>query len=199
MYGRAGRLTTKNGGFRPGQESQWTPIMCGDASFSGVPLWYAHWDDKPDFGDFHSKGIGPFGGWSLPVMKQYKGSTQMCNVNVDLDYRRPAKTDDQTAKQKPLPAVVGVSAGEAYPSLAPSFLTFDSRLTAAQISASPQLGRYSFVWGAHATHVSAYRANPHNPDIKLGYYFSYDRFEIPRGQDASSPFEYWNNSEHFGE
>jgi hypothetical protein len=109
----------------------------------------------------------------------------------------PVKTDGQTAQKKSLPAVVGVAVSEAYFSLAPSFLTFDSRLTAAQITASPKLGRYSFVWGARATHVSAYRANPHNAGIKLGYYISYDRFGIPRGQNASSPFEYWNSSEHF--
>jgi hypothetical protein len=71
-------------------QSQWTPIMCGDSSFTDVPLWYAHWDEKADFNDFHDKGIGPFGGWNAPVMKQYKGSTRICNINVDLDYRPPA-------------------------------------------------------------------------------------------------------------
>ena len=27
-------------------QSQWTPIMCGDKSFSDVPLWYAHRDQQ---------------------------------------------------------------------------------------------------------------------------------------------------------
>ena len=102
LYGRAGRLTTKNGGFRPGQESQWTPIMCGDTSFSGVPLWYAHWDRLPGFVDWHSHGIGPFGGWKAPVMKQYSGSQRLCGVSVDLDYRASSstalKTDDASLR-----------------------------------------------------------------------------------------------------
>ena len=75
-------------------ESQWKPIMCGDATFSSIPLWYAHWDEKPDFDDFHEAGIGPFGGWSKPTMKQYHGSVRACGVNVDLNYR-PHKSDDQ--------------------------------------------------------------------------------------------------------
>lgn len=68
-------------------ESQWAPIMCGDEGFSDVPLWYAHWDGQPSFADYHQAGIGPFGGWSKPEMKQYHGSARTCGVNADLNYR----------------------------------------------------------------------------------------------------------------
>ncbi len=76
-------------------ESQWKPIMCGDEGFSSVPLWYAHWDNRPNFDDFHDVGIGPFGGWVKPEMKQYHGSVRTCGVNVDLNYR-PHKIDDDS-------------------------------------------------------------------------------------------------------
>ena len=44
-------------------------------------LWYAHYDDDPSFSDF-----GPFGGWKLPNIKQYKGDTKVCGASVDLNY-----------------------------------------------------------------------------------------------------------------
>jgi GH25 family lysozyme M1 (1,4-beta-N-acetylmuramidase) len=44
------------------------------------PLWYAHYDKDPSFSDFE-----PFGGWKEPSMKQYQGTTKMCNGNVDFN------------------------------------------------------------------------------------------------------------------
>ena len=61
--------------------SQWNPIMCGSTAFSGMQLWYAHYDSNPSFGDF-----SPFGGWSHPAIKQYQGTTSMCGTEVDLDF-----------------------------------------------------------------------------------------------------------------
>ena len=46
-----------------------------------MPLWYAHYDSKPDFSDFT-----PFGGWSSPAYKQYAGTTSVCGMGVDLNY-----------------------------------------------------------------------------------------------------------------
>eukprot|EP01117_Protostelium_nocturnum_P015946 TRINITY_DN621_c0_g1_i3.p1 TRINITY_DN621_c0_g1~~TRINITY_DN621_c0_g1_i3.p1 ORF type:complete len:212 (-),score=39.72 TRINITY_DN621_c0_g1_i3:1381-2016(-) len=63
--------------------SQWNPIFGAD--YKGghdLPLWYAHYDFKPTFSDFK-----PFAGWTKPVWKQYKGTTTLCGVGVDLNYR----------------------------------------------------------------------------------------------------------------
>jgi len=62
---------------------QWDGIM-GSSSYeygSNLPLWYAHYDGKPDFSDFTA-----FGGWSTPYAKQYQGTTTFCSMGVDLNY-----------------------------------------------------------------------------------------------------------------
>lgn len=61
--------------------SQWTPIMGSCTSFSNLDLWYAHYDNSPSFSDF-----SPFGGWTKPAIKQYKGDTTLCSAGVDLNY-----------------------------------------------------------------------------------------------------------------
>lgn len=50
--------------------------------FTGIPIWYAHYDGKPSFDDF-----APFGSWKTPNIKQYKGTTSMCGGSVDLSYK----------------------------------------------------------------------------------------------------------------
>ena len=47
----------------------------------GLPLWYAHYDNDPHFTDFK-----PFGGWSVPFMKQYEGDHTSCGQGIDYDY-----------------------------------------------------------------------------------------------------------------
>jgi len=62
--------------------SQWNPIF--GSSFTGgsaMPLWYAHYDNSPSFGDFSS-----FGGWKTPYMKQYNGDQTVCGFDVDLNW-----------------------------------------------------------------------------------------------------------------
>ena len=61
--------------------SQWEPIMGSYSGGSAYPLWYAHYDDVKAFSDFRA-----FGGWSKPAIKQYKGTTAMCDGSVDLDW-----------------------------------------------------------------------------------------------------------------
>jgi len=61
--------------------SQWSPITGGWTGFNNKPLWYAHYDGSPSFGDF-----SPFGGWSRPNIKQYAGDTTKCGVGVDLNW-----------------------------------------------------------------------------------------------------------------
>lgn len=62
----------------------WNLIM-GDPQacprLSDRPLWYAHYDGKESFDDFV-----PFGGWTVPTQKQYKGTTTICNAEVDFNW-----------------------------------------------------------------------------------------------------------------
>jgi hypothetical protein len=62
-------------------ESQWSLIMGSWTGGSRFPLWYAHYDGNPSFGDF-----SPFGGWSRPSIKQYRGDASLCGVGVDENY-----------------------------------------------------------------------------------------------------------------
>eukprot|EP01087_Luapelamoeba_hula_P023879 TRINITY_DN88_c0_g1_i1.p1 TRINITY_DN88_c0_g1~~TRINITY_DN88_c0_g1_i1.p1 ORF type:complete len:217 (-),score=18.94 TRINITY_DN88_c0_g1_i1:41-691(-) len=61
-------------------ESQWSPITGNWAAPAGegIPLWYAHYDGSPSFGDFR-----PFAGWNKPAIKQFRGTTSMCSAGVD--------------------------------------------------------------------------------------------------------------------
>lgn len=45
-------------------------------------LWYAHYDNKPNFSDFKA-----FGGWTKPYMKQYAQNIKVCTANTDLNWR----------------------------------------------------------------------------------------------------------------
>ena len=62
----------------------WTKIM-GSATacpkFTDLPLWYPHYDGKESFDDFE-----PFGGWKQPTQKQYKGTTKICDAEVDFNW-----------------------------------------------------------------------------------------------------------------
>jgi hypothetical protein len=63
----------------------WGQIMGGGdrcPKFTQQPLWYAHYDNVPDFSDFKS-----FGGWTKPSIKQYKGTTAVCGASIDLNYK----------------------------------------------------------------------------------------------------------------
>jgi GH25 family lysozyme M1 (1,4-beta-N-acetylmuramidase) len=62
-------------------KSQWSPITGNSSKFSKYPLWYAHYDNKPNFSDF-----APFGGWSKPAIKQYAGDVSLCSAGVDKNY-----------------------------------------------------------------------------------------------------------------
>jgi GH25 family lysozyme M1 (1,4-beta-N-acetylmuramidase) len=61
--------------------NNWVSIVGADwEALKHFPLWYAHYDNDDSFSDFE-----PFGGWREPSMKQYKGTTKMCNGEVDFD------------------------------------------------------------------------------------------------------------------
>lgn len=63
----------------------WTTIMGGVdkcTKFSNLPLWYAHYDKNPSFNDWQ-----PYGGWEKPYIKQFQGTTPLCDASVDLNYR----------------------------------------------------------------------------------------------------------------
>jgi GH25 family lysozyme M1 (1,4-beta-N-acetylmuramidase) len=63
----------------------WGQIMGGSdrcPKFTTLPIWYAHYDNIPDFSDWK-----PFGGWTKPTIKQYKGTTAVCGASIDLNYK----------------------------------------------------------------------------------------------------------------
>ena len=62
-------------------ESQWAAIMCNTSQFSNHALWYANDDHEASFSDFT-----PFGGWSKPYCKQFKGPTNSCSTAINEDY-----------------------------------------------------------------------------------------------------------------
>lgn len=49
--------------------------------FSQYPIWYPHYDKVASFSDFTE-----FGGWTKPNMKQYQGTTTICNTGVDFNW-----------------------------------------------------------------------------------------------------------------
>jgi GH25 family lysozyme M1 (1,4-beta-N-acetylmuramidase) len=53
---------------------------CAQAA-TNIPLWYAHYDNTPSFADFQA-----FGGWKTPSIKQYLGTSTICNASVDRNW-----------------------------------------------------------------------------------------------------------------
>ena len=49
---------------------------------SSTPLWYCRYNKYANFKDFK-----PFGGWSAPYMKQFRGDVKACNAVLDFNYR----------------------------------------------------------------------------------------------------------------
>ena len=61
--------------------AQWGNIMPPSFdSLADEPLWYAHYDNMPDFRDFV-----PFGGWSRPEGKQFKDDSDPHNCGFKAD------------------------------------------------------------------------------------------------------------------
>jgi len=64
-------------------DSQWVPIT-GDAKIlSFLPVWYAAYQTppEPNFGDWR-----PFGGWSRPSIKQFRGTHSECGASIDANW-----------------------------------------------------------------------------------------------------------------
>ena len=61
----------------------WETLMGLDyTKGSSYPLWYARYDNQPNFQDFK-----PFAGWLKPQIKQFSGDQSICGVGVDLNYK----------------------------------------------------------------------------------------------------------------
>lgn len=60
-----------------------------------LPLWVALYDGRRDL------RWTPFGGWRVPVMKQYTGTTSLCGHSVDLNYYE----EDEMALEESLRAL----------------------------------------------------------------------------------------------
>merc|ERR1719397_2444059 len=62
----------------------WTDIVGRTWNYAhtkGLPLWYPHYDNEPNFSDFEE-----FGGWTKPNIKQYMGDKTSCNVGVEYNW-----------------------------------------------------------------------------------------------------------------
>jgi len=59
--------------------TQWAPIM-GTLDASTYPLWYSHYDNMANFSDFK-----PFGGWNVPMIKQFTGDATVCGIDLDIN------------------------------------------------------------------------------------------------------------------
>ena len=62
----------------------WDEYMPSCTAASSLPLWYAAYDGRKSFGDFQ-----PYGGWSLPSIKQYNDKLQpsQCGfTSLDVDF-----------------------------------------------------------------------------------------------------------------
>ncbi len=62
----------------------WAPSTGDSGRFSYLPLWHAEYirsaEERPDFDSFP-----PYGGWTRPAMWQFRGTTPLCGVSVDLN------------------------------------------------------------------------------------------------------------------
>ena len=65
--------------------NSWAPIVGSSWNYPatmGLHLWYPHYDNTPSFSDF-----SPFGGWSVPHIKQFAGDKTACGLSAGaLDY-----------------------------------------------------------------------------------------------------------------
>jgi len=65
----------------------WAPSTGDSGRFSHLPLWHAEYtrsaEERPDFDSFR-----PYGGWTRPAMWQFRGTTSLCGVSVDLNLRQ---------------------------------------------------------------------------------------------------------------
>jgi len=65
-------------------EYEWSSTVGdGCTALSGLPLWYAHYDDDPSFDDSWAYS---FGGWTSPAMKQYNDGPAQCGLSVDWNW-----------------------------------------------------------------------------------------------------------------
>jgi len=70
----------------------WTPNTLDSTWFSEIPLWHAAYplDTGPETPESELaqrfKGLPRYGGWTHPAMWQHQGSTELCGLNVDLNY-----------------------------------------------------------------------------------------------------------------
>jgi len=64
-------------------DSQWVPITGDSKILSFLPVWYAAYEtpQEPNFNDWR-----PFGGWSRPSIKQFRGTHSECGASIDANW-----------------------------------------------------------------------------------------------------------------
>jgi len=67
--------------------NDWAQVVGSQGTSSGVltplPVWYADYDNTPNYNDYPVAG---FGGWPTPSLKQYAGDKALCGISANLDF-----------------------------------------------------------------------------------------------------------------
>jgi GH25 family lysozyme M1 (1,4-beta-N-acetylmuramidase) len=67
------------------KEKDWREMTGNSRAFAHLPLWVPRYDGVPKLGVSGKHPWRPFGGWKRQAAKQYKGTTDLHGVKVDLN------------------------------------------------------------------------------------------------------------------
>jgi len=100
-------------------EPYWKTMAGNTSEFGEVPLWHAWYFNDGHVPDFSA--YRPYGGWSRPLIWQYKGSTDLCGLNVDLNAAESAfweeadmNADELAKKERLIARIVATLKREDY-------------------------------------------------------------------------------------
>lgn len=99
---RIGQHSLKPGIY--GNETSIRPAIGTSAAYARFPLFYANYPasgQPPNFDTFPA-----FNGWTRPLIWQYKGTTELCGVNVDLDIMESAPVTESPSRFEQIDAVL---------------------------------------------------------------------------------------------
>jgi hypothetical protein len=71
----------------------WQQYTADSTEGASWPLWAADYDGEAN------ASFTPFGGWTRCRIKQYSGTTELCEFSVDLDFEEGCEMDAETEKQ----------------------------------------------------------------------------------------------------
>lgn len=72
----------------------WVPTTNNSTAFAHESLWFANYPTPPPEKNVPQSLRAGFGGWHDGVMRQYRGTTSLCDVNVDYNWYEEEKVVD---------------------------------------------------------------------------------------------------------